>query len=85
MIYNPPEAAKLKETESRQNNSNETGWEERTDSLAGLTDHKGALKVSVKMERVMPVFIQQLKMLLGVSSGEWVSCGAVVGRKGRSL
>ena len=85
MIYNPPEASKLKEIESRRKSLNETGQEDSRDSLTSLTDHKGALKVSVKMERVMPVFIQQLKMLLGVSSSEWVGCSAVVCRKGRSL
>ena len=75
MIYNPPEVSKLKEIESQRNSTdNETGWEDRRDSLTSLTDHKGALKVAVKMERVMLVFIQQLKMLLGVSSNKWVSC-----------
>ena len=37
-------------------------------------DKEGALQVAIKMEKVIPVFIQQLKMLLGVSSNEWV-CG----------
>lgn len=85
MIYNPPEASKLKEIESQRNSTgNETEREDRRDSQTSSTDHKGALNVAVKMERVMPVFVQQLKMLLGVSSNNWVSCGTVLGRKGRS-
>ena len=85
MIYNPPEASKLKEIDSQQNRTgNETEWEDGRDSLTSLTDHKGALKVAVKMERVMPIFIQQLKMLLSVSSDKWVGCGIILGRKGRS-
>lgn len=65
MIYNPPEIAQQRENESK--DSNKTRGEKEMES-------KGALQVAVKMEKVIPVFIQQLKMLLGVSSNEWV-CG----------
>ena len=68
MIYNPPEIAQQRESES--NGGNETkGEKDRS-----LLDRKGALRVAVKMEKVIPVFIQQLKMLVGVASDEWV-CG----------
>ena len=60
MIYNPPEIARQRENKSKD------------DNRTNLLDSKGALKVAVKMEEVIPVFIQQLKMLLGVSSNEWV-------------
>ena len=65
MIYNPPEIAQQRENESK--DINQTGGEKEM-------ERKGALQVAVKMEKVIPVFIQQLKMLLGVSSNEWV-CG----------
>ena len=65
MIYNPPEIAQQKENESK--DRNQTKGEKDV-------ERKGALQVAVKMEKVIPVFIQQLKMLLGVSSNEWV-CG----------
>ena len=61
MIYNPPEIAQLSESKD-DNKTSETS----------LLDSKGALKVAVKMEKVIPVFTQQLKMLLGVPSNEWV-------------
>lgn len=70
MIYNPPEIAQQRESESK--DGNKTRGEKGKDIL----DRKGALRVAVKMERVIPVFIQQLKMLLGVSSNEWV-CGLI--------
>ena len=54
--------------ESESQNDNRT----REQSEMGLFDSKGALRASVKMEKVVPVFIQQLKMLLGLSSEEWV-------------
>ena len=72
MIYNPPEIAQQRQSESKADNR--SGGE----SKMSLLDRKGALKVAVKMEKVVPVCIQQLKMLLGVSSNEWVctsTCG----------
>ena len=67
MIYNPPEMARYKEIVAQHSNQSEL------DKRAGhLLDSKGTLKVAVKMEEVLPVFIQQLKMLLGFSSSEWV-------------
>ena len=63
MIYNPPEIAQQRENESK--DSNKTRGEKEMEM-------KGALQVAVKMEKVIPVFIQQLKMLLGVTSNEWV-------------
>ena len=64
MIYNPPEIAQQRENESKDSNK----------SRGEKDMKKGALQVAVKMEKVIPVFMQQLKMLLGVSSNEWV-CG----------
>ena len=66
MIYNPPEIAQQRESESKDGNKT------RGEKEKSLMDRKGALKVAVKMEKVIPVFIQQLKMLLGVPSNEWV-------------
>ena len=63
MIYNPPEIAQQRENESK--DSNKTRGEKKMES-------KGVLQVAIKMEKVIPVFIQQLKMLLGVTSNEWV-------------
>jgi hypothetical protein len=69
MIYNPPEIAQWRENESKEGTKTE-GEKEKS-----VLDRKVALQVAVKMEKVIPVFIQQLKMLLGVSaSNEWV-CG----------
>ena len=69
MIYNPPEIAQYKEVASQRGNKS---WKsEENDSFL---DSKDALKVTVKMEHVLPVFIHQLKMLLGFSSGERVRC-----------
>ena len=65
MIYNPPEIAQQKENESKDSNKSRREKD---------MEKKGALQVAIKMEKVIPVFIQQLKMLLGVSSNEWV-CG----------
>ena len=64
MIYNPPEIAQQRENESKDSNK----------SRGEKDMKKGALQVAVKMEKVIPVFMQQLKMSLGVSSNEWV-CG----------
>ena len=66
MIYNPPEIAQWRESASKEGNGTER------ESEMNLLDGKGALKVTVKMEKVIPIFIQQLKMLVGVSSDEWV-------------
>ena len=72
MIYNPPELAQLKRLES-QHHSNETIDEDSLETKKKtLLDRKGALKVAVNMERVMPVFVRQLKMLYGLTSTEWV-------------
>ena len=70
LIYNPPELAQLIKNESQSDNA--TRRQDRKDSRTGLQDSKSALKVAVRMEKVIPIFIQQLKMLLGVSSSERV-------------
>ena len=86
MIYNPPEIAQMKEVESQHDKDNVSKRrEDAKDSLTSLTDSKGALKVAIKMEKVVPIFIQQLKMLLGVSSSEWVSCDPSLVLKGGCL
>ena len=71
MIYNPPELAQQKAFESRRH-SNQTNDRDGLDTPTTLLDSKGALKVAVDMERVMPVFVQQLKMLFGIHSTERV-------------
>ena len=71
MIYNPPELAQQRTVESK-HSDNVTKHQDRGGQSSILRDSKGAIKVAVKMEHIMPVFIQQLKMLLGISSSEWV-------------
>ena len=51
MTYNPPEIAQWRESESK--NGNRTREEKKM-------NNKGTLKVAMKMEKVIPVFVEEL-------------------------